>query len=188
MLWLIVICKNILKIHFNNDMVEVQIWVPLKNSMMWFSPNYLLPLPHNVFSPNYWKTNLYNSLLKDFSSILIRSALEVMSSRSFYMLVFIIFLLFKKKKKFHPFTITIFLIIVIFIISISPSPIMFYVMNLPAMLKSPHNFLSLELNWIKILKTWIFHIYTKKYCDRCKHDKGAKITSLVTVYSWNISI
>jgi hypothetical protein len=39
------------------------------------------------------------------------------------------------------------------------------------MLKSPHNFLLIELNWIKILKTWIFCIYTTKYFDRCKHDK-----------------
>jgi hypothetical protein len=75
-----------LKVHFNNDMLEVQIWAPLKNHMMWFSLNYLLPFPHNVFSLNYWKNNVYNSLLKDFSSIFIRSPLEVMSSLIFYML------------------------------------------------------------------------------------------------------
>ncbi len=29
-----IIYKNIMKILFNNDMVEVQTWVPLKNSML----------------------------------------------------------------------------------------------------------------------------------------------------------
>jgi hypothetical protein len=47
MFWPIVICKNIMKMYFSNDMVEVQTWVPLKNNMM--------PLPYstpcNVFSP-----------------------------------------------------------------------------------------------------------------------------------------
>jgi hypothetical protein len=28
------ICKNIVKIFFNNDMVEVQTWAPLQNNMM----------------------------------------------------------------------------------------------------------------------------------------------------------
>lgn len=45
--WPIAICKNIMKIYFSNDMVEIQTWAPLKSNMMQIHYS----TPYNALSP-----------------------------------------------------------------------------------------------------------------------------------------